>query len=256
MNRLIRKIRVLHALMLREMATRYGASRLGYVWALLEPVGFIALLSLLFSQLAHAPPIGHSFPLFYATGFIAFHWFHDISTVVAKSAYVNRPLFTFPAVTPLDTVLARFSLQALTGLAVAVVIFGAILAIAPGQVRIRPGPLVQGFVLAAVLGLSLGLFNVWATAISKTWELGWSLVSRPLLLISCVFYTFWSAPLLAREVLWFNPLIHVVGCIRAGFYPVYNASHVEPGYVLALSCCLTLVGLVGLRLAPTRIMSG
>lgn len=256
MSRLVRKARVLHALMLREMVTRYGVSRLGYLWALLEPVGFITLLSLLFSQIAHAPPIGNSFPLFYATGFIGFHWFHDISTVVAKSAYVNRPLFTFPAVTPLDTVIARFCLQALTGLAVAVVIFFGILTFTPGQTGMSPLPLLQGFALAATLGLALGLFNVWATAISKTWELIWSLVSRPLLLISCVFYTFWSVPLLAREVLWYNPLIHVVGLIRAGFYPAYDASHVQPGYVLAISGGLTLIGLIGLRLAPTRIMSG
>lgn len=256
MNRLIRKVRVLHALMLREMVTRYGVSRLGYVWAMLEPVGFVALLSLLFSQIAHAPPIGRSFPLFYATGFIVFHWFHDISTVVARSAYVNRPLFTFPAVTPLDTVIARFCLQALTGLAVAVVVFSGILIFTPGQVEIRPLPLLQGFALAATLGLSLGLFNVWATAVSKTWELIWSLVSRPLLLISCVFYTFWSVPQLARDVLWFNPLIHAVGYVRAGFYPAYDAAHVTPGYVVMISGGLVLVGLIGLRLAPTRIMAG
>ena len=77
MTRLIQKFRVLHALILREMVTRYGISRLGYVWAVLEPVGFITLLSLLFSQIAHAPPIGKSFPLFYATGYIAFHWFQQ-----------------------------------------------------------------------------------------------------------------------------------------------------------------------------------
>lgn len=256
MSPLIRKARVLHALMLREMVTRYGVSRLGYVWALLEPVGFITLLSLLFAQIAHAPPIGKSFPLFYATGFIAFHWFHDISSVVAKSAYVNRPLFTFPAVTPLDTVIARFCLQVLTGLAVAVVIFCGILTFTPGQVDIRPQPLLQGFALALALALALGLFNVWATAISKTWELAWNLVSRPLLLVSCVFYTFWSVPLLARDVLWYNPLIHVVGFVRAGFYPAYDASHVAPGYVLVISGGLALIGLTGLRLAPTRIMSG
>ena len=255
MKRMTSKARVLHALILREMVTRYGISRLGYVWAVLEPVGFITLLSLLFSQIAHSPPIGKSFPLFYATGYIAFHWFHDISSVVAKSAFVNRPLFTFPSVTPLDTVIARFVLQVLTGVAVAVVIFAGLLLILPHNARINPLPLIQGFALAAILGLSLGLFNVWATAISKTWELAWNLVSRPLLLISCVFFTYWSAPLIARDMLWYNPLVHVVGYMRAGFYPGYDATHVSPEYVLSVACALGLIGLIGLRLAPTRIMS-
>ena len=254
MTRTIRKARVLHALMLREMVTRYGVSRLGYVWALLEPIGFIALLTLLFSQLAHAPPVGKSFPLFYATGYIAFHWFQDISSVVARSAFVNRPLFTFPAVTPLDTVIARFVLQALTGLAVAALIFVGILSLLPDQIGIDPLRLLTGFGLACALALSVGLLNVWATAISKAWEIAWQIVSRPLLLISCVFFTFWQVPVLIREVLWYNPLIHIVGSLRAGFYPAYDGSHISSAYVLAISAALAVIGLLGLRYAPTRIM--
>lgn len=57
------QLRVLHALMLREMITRYGSSRLGYLWALLEPIGFIAMLSLIFSQISNSPPVGRSFAL-------------------------------------------------------------------------------------------------------------------------------------------------------------------------------------------------
>ena len=255
MTLLIRKSRVLHALMLREMATRYGRSRLGYVWAVLEPVGFIALLSLVFAQIAHAPPVGRSFPLFYATGYVAFHWFHDISSVVGRSVHVNRPLLAFPAVTPLDTVIARFVLQSLTGLAVAIVIFAAILAVTPDQVRPSPVPLLMAFATAAGLGLSVGLFNVWAFALSRTWELAWGLISRPLFLISCVFFSYWSLPLHIRDALWWNPLVHVAGSMRAGFYPGYEATHVSPSYVLAVAAGLALVGLMGLRLAPGRVVA-
>lgn len=255
MTRFAAKLRVLHALILREMITRYGSSRLGYLWAVLEPVGFIALLSVLFSQIAHAPPVGTSFPLFYATGYIAFHWFNDTANVVSKSAFVNRPLFTYPAVTPLDTVIARFGLQVLTSIAVACVIFAGILFVTPEQVQIRPIPILKAFALGSLLGLALGLFNVWATAISKTWELAWNVISRPLLLISCVFFYFWSLPGFAREVLWWNPIIHIVAYLRQGFYPVYDASHASPAYVLGISAVLILTGLIGLRLAPTRVMS-
>ena len=37
--------RVLFALLVREMATRFGGTWAGYLWALIEPVAFIALLS-------------------------------------------------------------------------------------------------------------------------------------------------------------------------------------------------------------------
>ena len=47
--------RIVMALMLREMATTYGRSAGGYLWAILEPILGIALLSVIFS-LALARP--------------------------------------------------------------------------------------------------------------------------------------------------------------------------------------------------------
>ena len=248
-------LRVLGALMVREMITRYGRSSLGYLWAVLEPAAFIALLSILFTQIAHSPPVGRSFVLFYATGYVCFHWFHDISNVTARSVFVNRPLLTFPPITPLDTVIARFVLQVLTGLATGAVIFGVVLLIFAEQIKIEPGSLMIGFALAAALGLGVGLANCFLFAQSRSWELAWGVISRPLFLISCVFFTFESLPGFARETLWFNPLIHPVAFIRAGFYPVYDASHASGAYVLVVALGLAVLGMVGIWRAPSKLVS-
>ncbi len=240
--------RVLFALLMREMTTRFGRSAAGYLWALIEPVGFIALLSLAFSQIAHSPPIGRSFPLFYATGYIAFSFYNDIAALTGRAVLVNRPLLNYPAVTALDTVLARFLLQSLTGLAVAAVVFSGILAVFADQVRLQPVPLITAFALAGLLGLGVGLVNTTLFALSKSWELAYGVVSRPLFLVSAVFFTFDSLPAAAREVLWWNPLIHLVGLMRAGFYPVYDGSHVSVLYLIALALGLVATGL-GLMLA-------
>ena len=248
-------MRVLSALMHREMITRYGRSSLGYAWAVLEPAAFIALLSLLFAQIAHSPPIGRSFALFYATGYVGFHWFHDISSVTARSVFVNRPLLAFPPVTPLDAVLARFVLQALTGIATGAVIFGTILWVFADPVALDARALMSAFALAACLGLGVGLANCWLFAQSRSWELAWGVISRPLFLISCVFFTFQSLPGFAREVLWYNPLIHVTAHMRAGFYPVYDASHASPRYVVAVALALGLAGIAAIWRAPARLVS-
>ncbi len=252
MTGLRHELRVLHALMLREMITRYGNSRLGYLWAVLEPVGFIALLSVVFGQIAHAPPMGKSFVLFYATGYVAFHWVNDIGSVTGRSVHVNRPLLAFPAVTPLDTILARAALQSLTGLAAAVAIFAGSLMIFADQVTLAIRPLATAFGLAALLGLAIGTFNAVAFARSRTWELTWGLISRPLFLVSCVFFSFWSMPGFVREVLWWNPLVHIVGLVRAGFYPAYDGGHLSPAYVATVALALLLAGLAGLRMGACR----
>ena len=64
--------RVVIALMLREMATTYGRSPGGYVWTIVEPVAGIGLMTVVFSFIVHAPVLGSSFSLFYATGFLPF----------------------------------------------------------------------------------------------------------------------------------------------------------------------------------------
>ena len=47
--------RTLVALVMREMSTTYGRSALGYLWAILEPVAGIMLLTAIFSLAFRAP---------------------------------------------------------------------------------------------------------------------------------------------------------------------------------------------------------
>lgn len=240
----VAQFRVLFALIMREMTTRFGRSALGYFWAVAEPAGFIALLALAFSQLAHDPPYGRSFALFYATGYLAYALYNDMAQITSRSIMVNRPLLNFPSVSPLDTVLARFLLQLLTWMAAATVIVCGILLAFAEPVRLDLAPLFQLVGLGALLGLGVGLCNCVAFALSKSWELAFGLLSRPLFLISAIFFSFDSLPLFAREILWWNPLVHLVGLMRQGFYPTYHGAHVSPGYLLALGLGLTVLGLV------------
>ena len=97
-------VRVLFAMVMREMNTRYGRTWGGYIWAVLDPIGVIALLTLAFSQFIHVPPIGTSFALFYATGYIPFYFYAEISGNTSMAVAFNRQLMHFPAVSPLDAV--------------------------------------------------------------------------------------------------------------------------------------------------------
>ena len=75
----MRAFRAVGALILREMATTHGKSPGGFLWAIAEPVAAIALLSFAFSLIFVAPPLGRDFALFYATGFLPFFLFLDVS---------------------------------------------------------------------------------------------------------------------------------------------------------------------------------
>ena len=48
-------------------------------------------------------------------------------------------------------------------------------------------------------------------------------------------------PPLAQDYLWFNPLIHITGLMRTGFYSTYNPSYISPAFVIGV--CLVLLAL-------------
>lgn len=240
-------LRTIAALILREMATTYGRSPGGYLWSVLEPVAGIALLTFAFSAFIRSPGLGVSFPLFYATGMMPFMAYLSVSVRVSQALTFSRPLLTYPVVTCLDAVLARFLLAALTEFMVAFIVFAGILAVFDARV-IPDYPLIlEAMALALFLGLGVGTMNCWLMTRFQIWQRVWAVLTRPLFLVSGIFFLFETVPEAIRNLLWFNPLVHVIGLMRRGFYTGYEALWLSRLYVLGVAGVLFAVGIMLLR---------
>ncbi len=239
--------RTITALVLREMATSYGRSPGGYLWAVLEPVAGIALLSAVFALLFRAPALGINFPLFYATGMIPFVTFSSVSAKLAQAINFSKPLLAYPSVTFLDAILARFILNMLTELMVAYLVFTGILLIFETRVLIDIPVIAEALLLAGALALGVGTLNCFLFTRFPIWQQAWSILMRPMFIISCVFMIYNNMPEFLRNWLWYNPLVHIVGLMRRGFYSSYDAPYVSQGYVLGFSAICLVLGLIFLR---------
>jgi capsular polysaccharide transport system permease protein len=238
---------VVFALVLREMSTQFGRSAGGYLWALLEPLGGITLLSVAFGLALRAPPMGTSFVLFYATGIVPFTMFNTMSRAVSTAIASNRGLLTYPVVTLLDAVIAKFILNLLTQLAVAVLLFLGILLFYGLHINLDLGAASGSLALAALLGLGIGTLNCVLFGFFPTWRNVWSVLTRPLLILSGVLFNYESMPPHFQHVLWWNPLVHVVALMRAGFYSTYQPHFVDYPYVFAIALSTFAVGAYLLR---------
>ena len=247
-------LRVISALMIREMITRYGRSAGGYIWALLEPIGMIAILTLAFSQFIRVPPIGESFAFFYATGYVPFHLYSEIAGNTSNAVHLNRTLMQFPMVSPLDAILARFMLSVLTLIVVTLIVFTGISIIVDEPVRAQLGPLLSALGCAALLGLGIGTLNTVLFSFFPIWRQLWLIINRPLFIVSAVFFTFESMPSHIQALLWWNPLVHVVGQVRVAFYPVYEGAYISLGYVLAIAFGTFILGAALLARHKTYII--
>ena len=239
--------RTVLALMLREMSTTYGRSPGGYLWAVLEPVGAIAVLSFGFSLLVRNPALGTSFILFFATGFLPFGMYNVLANTIARSLRFSRALLAYPGVTPVDAILARFFLNALTQMMVFYLVIAGILILFATRTILDFPPILLSLLMSALLGLAVGTMNCVLLGLFPIWEQIWSIVTRPLFLASGILFLLEDLPPLAQSILWFNPLVHITGIMRTGFYSTYDAAYASPVYVFALSAVLMFFGLLLLR---------
>ncbi len=243
-NRSYPTVRAIMALMLREMSTRYGKNPGGYVWAILEPLGGIIILSLAFSVMMRSPSLGNSFILFYATGYLPFNLYQNISNNVARAISFSSSLLFYPSVTWLDAIFARFLLNSLTGLLVSYLLLTGILMVIDTRIVLEFAPMVAAMGMAMLLGLGIGTLNCALGGIFPTWDLIWSIATRPLFIASGIFFTMEDLPSKVQDILWYNPLIHIIGLMRRGFFPMYAAQYVSPLYVVAISLATLVLGLI------------
>lgn len=243
-NRRFASLRTVAALVLREMSTRYGRTPGGYLWAVLEPLAAILFLSLGFSLVIRNPSLGSSFLLFYATGYLPFDLYNAVASTTARALNFSKPLLQFPAVSWTDAILARFFLNSLTGSLVAALLLTGTLAVIDSRAVLDLPPAVLAMALTMALGLGVGTLNCVLFGLYPLWEMAWSIITRPLFLASGVFFIYEDLPPLAQDILWYNPLMHITGLMRSGFYPTYTAAYVNVTYVLLTSLGLLALGLV------------
>ncbi len=239
--------RVIVALMLREMTTTYGRSPGGYLWVVLEPVAGIALLSYAFSFFLRSPPLGVNFALFYATGILVLTVFNDISGKVSSGVRFSRPLLVNPAVTFMDALLARFILNGLMQVLVFLIVISLILGIFETRTILDYHAIALAMACALAIGLSVGTLNCLVFAFYPLWQRIWAIITRPLFLISGIFFTFESLDEGVQDVLWWNPVVHLIGLMRHGFYPDYAASYVSMTYLGLWIALPSVVGLYFLK---------
>lgn len=237
-------VRVVTALILREMSSTYGRSPGGYLWSLVEPVGGILLLAWIFSLGLMKPPLGANFTMFYATGLLPFYVFMNVCSRTTAALGYSRQLLAYPRVTVVDVLLARFLLNLMTQLLISYAILATLRLWYDTGTTLELGSIVLGFGMAAALAAGVGTLNCFLTAMFPLWSNLWSVVMRPLALVSGVMFLVETAPQPFQGYLLWNPLAHVVTEVRTGFYHGYDPAFISPAFVFGISLGTLALGLL------------
>lgn len=249
-------VRVVSALVRREMRAHFGESRIGYLWALVEPslhlAAYLVFFIMVFKRNA---PIGTSTALFMMTGIIPFFLYSKLAGYVSSSIRSNRNLLTLPPVKPIDVVVARVVLESGTYLFVGFLMFLALYV--GGIAEAIPYDLLavmEACMLAICIGLGVGMINIVIQSYFHNWMAIFGIFTFPLWIFSGIWFLPEAVPQPFREYMLYNPILHVVMMFRTGFYWNYKPYYLDAPYVVGVSVLLVAIGLALMQVARRKVL--
>lgn len=249
---------VFYALFNREITTRFGGYRLGVLWALIEPLSHILVLTFLFSFLRDRSGLqGVPFPIFFATGILTFFAFRQVALSGMTAISANLGLFGYRQVRPFDTVLVRAFLESTILILVLATLtwMGAWFFDLPTLPHDLPVAVLVLFLMLSI-GLGVGfILSVFAILHPEWSQLVNMLMIRPLYFISGVFFPLASMPDQLQPYLLWNPLLHGIEQFRLAWLSDYDAGSTSIVFLAQASLLILVLGFMYFRANRFRVLT-
>jgi capsular polysaccharide transport system permease protein len=245
--------RIVCALVLRETQTRFGKSKLGYLWAVIEPFAHVLAFSAIARLMHRGAPLGGSIEVFFATGIVPFFLFRDLSYNLTPALNANRALLFFPVVQNVDVLAARALLELATWALVAMLVAAAFACAGLDVLPADPLRLIAAWSAMALLGAGFGMVSAVTVMFIHTWEKLVHILIRVLYVTSGVYFLPLHLPRSAREFVWWFPSFHGVEWFREAFYAGYESQDLNRAYLVSWGLGLVLLGLLSERLLRRRM---
>lgn len=245
--------RVIWALLMREVITRFGRENLGVLWLIAEPATFTLGVAALWTAagLSH----GSSLPIvsFAITGYSSVLMWRNTASRCNSAIHQNFNLLYHRNVQVIDVFVTRILLEiagTTASFAVLSMFFIAIGVISPPEDVLM---VIAGWLMLAWFGAALGLLLGAATTYSELVDRIWHPTSYLLFPLSgAAFMVEWLPPR-AQEVVLLLPMVHGVEMVREGFFGDKVRTHYDVAYMAMVCLVLTLLGLMLARDAERRI---
>ncbi|MFT3975866.1 MAG: ABC transporter permease [Sphingomonas bacterium] len=212
------QLRVLHALMIRELHTRFGRENIGFLWIMVEPLLFAGLVAIIWRFMKGPEEHGVSVVAFTVSGYIPLMLFRHAVTRCVALFIANGSLLYHRQVHILDFILVRFLIE-MVGSMMAFVFIGSILILfdlfpVPADV----GMLVGGWLLYSLFTLSLCFIIAPLSEMSEVLEKFIPVTTYVMIPFSGAFtMVSWLMPKMRTYILW-SPFVNAMELIRGGLW--------------------------------------
>jgi len=247
------QLRVIYALMMREVITRFGRHNIGVLWLVAEPMLFTLGVTALWSmaKLNH----GSALPIeaFAITGYSSVLLWRNTVNRCSSAIQENLALLYHRNVQVLDVLISRALLEIAGATASFITLSVFFIGIESIQPPVDALKVVFGWFMLAWFGSSLALAVGAATAYSEIIDRIWHPAAYLLFPLSGAAFMVEWMPQAAREYILLLPMVHGVELVREGYFGNVVRTHYDIGYMATINLSLLLAGMVLQRHASKRV---
>lgn len=239
--------RVIGALLMREVLTRYGRHNIGFLWLFVEPMLFTIGVTALWNVTHSLHNSNLPITAFAVTGYSTVLLWRNMPTRCVQAIEPNQSLLYHRQVKVIDIYLARLLLEAAGATASFM-----LLSLLFGLLDMMSFPEDIFSVLAAwvLLGWFGAALAMYIGALSEQYEVVekiWHPLAYLTFPLSGAAFAVAALPKEAQEFLLYVPMVHASEFLREGFFGSNYDGIYDVGYLIVFNLVLTLLALIEVR---------
>lgn len=235
--------RVIHALMIRELITRFGRENIGFLWMMVEPLLFAGLVAVIWRYMRGPEEHGVGIIAFVVTGYIPITLFRHVVSRSVAIFQANSSLMYHRQVKVLDFILVRFAIEMLGSMMAFLFIAIILIGFDAFPIPVDPGLMIGGWLLYCLFSFSLCLVIAPLSEMSEVLEKFIPVTTYVMIPFSGSFnMVAWLTPELQKYVLW-SPFVHGVEMMRGGIWGSKIVVHYNVWFPIACSMVISAIGL-------------
>ena len=210
------QFRVIEALFMREIHTRYGRENIGFLWVVGEPFLFCVGVAIMWTAIRPAHEHGVPVTAFVITGYVPLTmWRHCVSRSV-KAFESNGSLLFHRQVTPLDILLTRCAMEVVGALIAGIVVSGSAMLVGYMEPPADIGLMYLGLGYHALFCTACALILAPLSEMSDVLEKIVGAFTYLAIPFSGAFIMVDWSPKAFQSVLLWSPSVHTLEMIRKG----------------------------------------
>ena len=245
---------VIFALFVRELQSRFN-DKLGLGWAFFEPFLFIAALAFIRGLISGNNVHGIPIFIFMMIGLMGVQLVTTTMNTVAISISRDKPLYALRQVQPISTLLVAGFLELCIKVGVAVMLG---LTLYLMEIEFNPDQpllLLSMFFVAWIMGVASGAILAIGTEFLPELTKIRQFATRPLFILSAVFFSLQDVPQKYWHLLNWNPILHVNEIARYASYEEYGMYGVSIVFILITAAALSFLMMAIYHITWKRILS-